>query len=279
MKGLKTTNPVAVGDFVMVKIQPDNNAVITHIEERKNYIIRRSTNQSKVFHVIASNIDQAILLITLAMPRTSTGFIDRFLVTAEAYQIPTTLVFNKLDLYSEQLLHDYQAVRKTYESCGYSCLGVSALRGDNLPAFRELLKGRTSLVSGHSGVGKSALLNAAEPSLDLRTAAISTVHNKGKHTTTYAEMHPLSFGGYVIDTPGIKEFGLIDFHKDELTHYFPEMFALLSECQFYNCTHHHEPGCAVKQGLINGSISLSRYQNYISMLTGEDLAINSWEIT
>jgi ribosome biogenesis GTPase len=188
------------------------------------------------------------------------------------------LVFNKLDLYEGNVYNDYLNLRDVYEKIGYHCAGVSATRGDNMGIFIELLKDKTSMISGHSGVGKSALLNVAEPSLNIKTAPISDIHNKGKHTTTVAEMHPLSFGGFVIDTPGIKEFGLIKFYKEELTHYFPEMFRLLPECQFYNCTHYHEPSCAVKQGLENGTISLSRYKNYVNMLLGEDLAINPWEL-
>ena len=279
IKGLKTTNPIAVGDEVHFEIDSKSgNAVITKINERKNYIIRRSTNQSKVFHIIASNIDQALLVVTMAMPRTSTGFIDRFLVTAEAYRIPVTLVFNKIDIYDEAKRASCLNIKNTYEKAGYPCMEVSAIRGDNLESFRSLLGGKTSLIAGHSGVGKSALINAVEPRLDLKTAPISTVHSKGRHTTTFAEMHPLSMGGYIIDTPGIKEFGIIDFYKEELCHYFPEIFKHLESCQFYNCTHDHEPGCTVIAAVKNGEISESRYLNYLNMLKGNDIAINPWEM-
>jgi ribosome biogenesis GTPase / thiamine phosphate phosphatase len=278
IKGIKTTNPVAVGDWVEYEIDSSGNGgMITGIEQRNNYIIRRSTNLSKVSHILASNLDQAILVATLAMPRTSSGFIDRFLVTCEAYRIPAIVVFNKTDLYKGDLNDDYLSLKSVYQEVGYRCLGVSALTGHNTSEFRDLLHNKTTLISGHSGVGKSALINAIEPSLNLKTGIISEYHNKGKHTTTFAEMLSLSFGGYIIDTPGIKEFGLLDFQRDELTHFFPEFFRLLPECQFYNCTHEHEPGCAVKQALGRGELSTIRYQNYLNMLNGRDMAINPWE--
>ncbi len=278
IKGIKTTNPLAVGDYVIYTPgKPDECAQITKIEERRNYIIRKATKQSKLFHIIAANVDRAILVVTLAMPRTSTGFIDRFLVTAEAYRIPATLVFNKLDIYTDEIMLEYERISDIYSKIGYECMGVSALRGDNIESFVNHIKDKTSLISGHSGVGKSALLNRVEPSLKIKTAPISIAHKKGTHTTTFAEMHPLSFGGYVIDTPGIKEFGIIDFYRDELTHYFPEMFKILPQCRFYNCTHYHEPDCTVKREVGKGNISEERYQNYIGILLGEELEFKPGE--
>mgnify|MGYP000709885904 FL=1 len=271
MKGLVTTNPVAVGDVVDFEIEPDlQTAVITHLHQRKNYIIRKSINLSKQAQVIAANLDQACLVVTLASPRTSLGFIDRFLVTAEAYAIPSILIFNKLDLFSEEgkeILAEYMAV---YEKIGYPCYAVSALNGDNLDTIKALLTNKTSLFSGHSGVGKSSLINQILPGIELRTGVISDFSDSGKHTTTFAEMFELPFGGKLIDTPGIRELGVIDIEKEELGHFFPEMRQRLNTCKYHNCVHVNEPGCAVLLALENGEIEPSRYDSYMSIYLGND---------
>ena len=271
MKGLVTTNPVAVGDVVDFETEPDlQTAVITHLHQRKNYIIRKSINLSKQAQVIAANLDQACLVVTLASPRTSLGFIDRFLVTAEAYAIPSILIFNKLDLFSEEgkeILAEYMAV---YEKIGYPCYAVSALNGDNLDTIKALLTNKTSLFSGHSGVGKSSLINQILPGIELRTGVISDFSDSGKHTTTFAEMFELPFGGKLIDTPGIRELGVIDIEKEELGHFFPEMRQRLNTCKYHNCVHVNEPGCAVLLALENGEIEPSRYDSYMSIYLGND---------
>lgn len=273
ISGSKATNPVAVGDRVIFRKEGGSeNGVIEELLDRKNYIIRKATKLSRQTHVIAANIDQAVLIVTLAYPRTSTGFIDRFLVTCEAYSIPARLVFNKLDLLedeeSQQSLGELMAI---YEGAGYPCISVSATQRMNLEAFDSLLTGKTSLLAGHSGVGKSALVNAIEPGLDLKVQSISKVHKKGRHTTTFAEMFPLGRGGHIIDTPGIKEFGLVDFEAWELCHYFPEMRRFFNNCRYDNCTHYSEPGCRVKDEVESGSISLQRYENYLSILLDKDI--------
>jgi ribosome biogenesis GTPase len=244
--------------------------VITNLHQRKNYIIRKSINLSKQAQIIAANLDQALLIVTLASPRTSLGFIDRFLVTAEAYDIPAALVFNKLDLFSEEgleILADYKAI---YENIGYPCYEVSALNGTNVEQVSEIIKGKMTLFSGHSGVGKSSLINALVPELKLRTTQISEWHDKGVHTTTFAEMFELPQGGYIIDTPGIRELGVIDIEKNELSHFFPEMRALLNQCRFNSCRHINEPGCAVIKAVEEGDIELSRYESYLSIYSGND---------
>ena len=262
LRGIRTTNPIAVGDYVQF-IPPTDTAygVITEIEERKNYLIRRSTNLSKRSHIIAANIDQAFLIATLILPRTSTGFMDRFLLTTRAYNIPTKIIFNKIDLYNETLQEYGNETMKIYRDIGYECIETSAIRGDNVDMLRDIMKDKLTLMSGHSGVGKSELINSIDKSLDLRVGRISDRHLKGKHTTTFAELFPLEFGGDIIDTPGIKEFGMIDFKKEEVGLYYPEMKERLKECRFYNCTHEHEPGCAIKEAVENGEISLERYIN------------------
>ncbi|PRD46900.1 ribosome small subunit-dependent GTPase A [Sphingobacterium haloxyli] len=270
-KEIKTTNPVAVGDWVHYELEPDqDSAVITALEPRKNYIIRRSINLSKQTQIIGANLDQAMLVVTLASPPTSLGFIDRFLVTAEAYDIPAILVFNKLDLFSDEgleILTDYMAI---YEHIGYPCYTASAREKTNVEELRLLLKDKTTLVSGHSGVGKSTLINAIEPSVDLKTGEISDWSDKGKHTTTFAEMIDLSFGGKLIDTPGIRELGIVDIEKTELAHFFPEMRARLNKCRFNNCRHINEPGCVVLEAVENGEIESSRYDSYLSIYHNQD---------
>jgi ribosome biogenesis GTPase len=269
LKGIRTTNPVAVGDVVTI-MQTDNNNVITEIADRRNYIVRKSINLSKHAHIIAANIDQAVLIVTVSQPKTTTGFIDRFLVTAEAYHIPTVLVFNKLDLYNEQELEELNALMFAYTKIGYQCIAVSALNKTNLEDFKTILKNKTSVISGHSGVGKSTLLNTIEPTLNLKTSEISEMHSQGKHTTTFAEMFDLSFGGHLIDTPGVKAFGLIDFDKADLSHYFLEMRAILDNCQFSNCQHINEPKCAIKDAVSEGKITAFRYNNYLSMYNDDE---------
>lgn len=264
-KGLRTTNPVAVGDIVSLE-KNENNFVITEIEERRNYIIRKSTNLSKEAHIIASNVDQALLIATINHPVTSAVFIDRILATTEAYNIPAILVFNKSDLYDNTDREKLTELVKIYSEIGYRCLQVSAVTGQNITELRELLKDKVTVLSGMSGVGKSTLINYIEPQLQLKTASISDSHDTGKHTTTFAEMFPLSEGGYIVDTPGVRSFGIIDMEKKEISHFFPEIFRLSEHCRFYNCTHIHEPGCAVIEAVQNGKISESRYWSYLSMM-------------
>ena len=272
IQGIKTTNPVAVGDVVDYELEKEGlGGMIIGIKKRKNYIIRKSINLSKQSHIIAANMDQAFLIVTLFNPRTSAGFIDRFLITAEAYQIQVIIVFNKSDILTEDQLAEQNNLMGLYENIGYSCVAVSATTGSNITVLKELLKDKTTLLSGHSGVGKSTLVNSIEDGLELRTAEISSVHNKGMHTTTFAEMFPLKLGGFIIDTPGIKELGLVDIKKEELSRYFPEMKALMDDCQFNNCLHLNEPKCAVKDALASGAISISRYDSYLSVLSSEEL--------
>ncbi|TAF46391.1 MAG: ribosome small subunit-dependent GTPase A [Sphingobacteriales bacterium] len=271
MKGLVTTNPVAVGDVVDFEPEPEQEtAVITYLHPRKNYIIRKSINLSKQAQVIAANIDLACLVVTLASPRTSLGFIDRFLVTAEAYSIPTVLIFNKLDLYGSEGMQQLASYIAIYQNIGYRCEAVSALNGDNLTAVKNLLTHKTTLFSGHSGVGKSSLINQIVPGIGLRTGIISDFSDKGKHTTTFAEMFHLPFGGKLIDTPGIRELGVVDIKKEELSHFFPEMRQRLNTCKYHNCVHINEPGCAILTALKNGEIESSRYDSYTSIYFGND---------
>ncbi len=270
IKDIRTTSPVAVGDRVELDFnREENTGVIRNVLKRDNYIIRKSTKLSKASHIIAANIDQAFLIATLVLPRTSTGFIDRFLVTAEAYHIPAGIVFNKTDLYDGQLRQRHQELFSLYSSIGYRCFATSAVTGDGIGQLAEALKEKTTLFSGHSGVGKSAVINFLEPGLKLRTAEISAWHLKGVHTTTFAELIELSAGGFIIDTPGIREFGLIDFRKEEVAERFPEMRAIMHQCQFNNCTHVHEPRCAVKKALGEGKIDAGRYRNYLRILEGD----------
>ena len=265
IKGNKQTNPIAVGDYVQFILQDDGTGMITDIEDRINYIVRKATKLSKQTHVIASNIDQLCLVATLGFPRTSTGFIDRMLVTAEAYHIPAMLIFNKIDLYNDELWKQHNVIKEIYQSAGYLVYEVSAQEGIGIDQIRSLMSGKISLFSGHSGVGKSALLNAIDPNLNLRVGDVSEWSLKGKHTTTFAEIFPVA-NGYLIDTPGIKEFGMVDFKKEELGYYFPEFRPYLDQCYFSNCTHLHEPKCAVKEAVDRGDISFERYQNYLSII-------------
>ena len=273
IRGNKQTNPIAVGDHVTFQLLDDGTGMITAVADRHNCIIRRATKLSKQTHVIAANIDQLCLVATLGFPRTSTGFIDRLLVTAEAYHIPAVLVFNKCDLYNDELWQLHNEVKAIYEKVGYPVYEVSALTGRGIEKIKELVHGKVSLFSGHSGVGKSALLNAIDPSLRLRTGDVSDWSLKGKHTTTFAEIFPLKLSTsnsqlstFLIDTPGIKEFGMVDFTAAELSHFFPEMRSRLHDCHFANCTHRHEPGCAIKSAVESGDIHPERYQNYLNIL-------------
>jgi ribosome biogenesis GTPase len=277
LRGIKSTNPIAVGDHVL--FLPDSGqgyGSITEIEPRKNFISRKSINLSKITHVLAANIDRLFLIVCPCRPRTPIGFIDRFLTAAEAFRIDSTLVFNKTDLYDETNRQEAARLQEIYRKIGYRCLSVSAVTGEGLEELKNCMKGKVSLMGGQSGVGKSTLINAISPGLQLKTSPISDSYEKGKHTTTFAEMFPLAFGGDIIDTPGIKEFGLIQYEKEEVGHYFPEMLALLDQCRFSNCTHTHEPGCAVKEAVERGDIAPSRYRNYISIIENEDLNLKDW---
>ncbi|WP_300911581.1 ribosome small subunit-dependent GTPase A [Muribaculum intestinale] len=267
LKGIRTTNPVAVGDKVTITVNPDGNAYITAIQPRENYIIRRASNLSKESHIIAANVDRAFLVVTLAHPVTSTTFIDRFLASAEAYRIPVTIVINKTDLLTGADEREYcEAVVYLYRSIGYDVIEVSAKTGAGIDDLRLRMTGKVSLLSGNSGVGKSTIINDLLPELDLRTAAISDIHDTGMHTTTFSEMFPLPEGGWVIDTPGIKGFGTIDFDRHEIAHFFPEIFKISHDCRYGDCTHTHEPGCAVLEALADHRIAESRYNSYLSIL-------------
>ncbi len=273
LEGIKSTNPIAVGDKVEFELETKNNTetgVINRIEERKNYIVRKSVNLSKQTHIIASNIDQVFLLVTIDNPPTFTSFIDRFLVTAEAYAVKTILLFNKVDTYDSETLLEVKYLASVYRQIGYECIGISAKTGKNIDKVKNLMVGNVSMFAGHSGVGKSTLVNAIEPSLDLKTKAISEQHMQGQHTTTFAEMFDLSFDAKIIDTPGIKGFGVVDMEREEVGDYFPEFFALKQDCKFNNCLHLKEPKCAIKQALENNEVSYSRYRSYLQILEGED---------
>ena len=266
------TNPIAVGDRVTFEVEDrtENTAIITDIAPRENYIMRQSVHKTAHGHMLAANLDQAILLATLTLPRTSLGFIDRFLVSAESFRIPTVVVFNKADILNDEGLAYQQEIIDMYEQIGYPCLVTSAIEGQGMDAFRELLNNKITLLSGHSGVGKSSLVNAIAPNLNLRTNEVSTFANKGIHTTTFAEMFELAPDTYIIDTPGIKELGLMDTSKTEIGHYFPEMRDRLNQCRFNNCLHLNEPGCAIKDAVAEGDIAESRYLSYLSMVEGGD---------
>lgn len=271
--GIKSTNPVAVGDRVIFEIDKkgaEGEGVINNIEPRENYIIRKSVNLSKQTHIIAANIDLAFLLVTLNNPPTFTSFIDRFLVTAEAYHIKAVILFNKVDTYNEDELLEIKLLAAMYRNIGYECIGISAVTGKNVDKVEMLMKDKVSMFSGHSGTGKSTLVNALEPGLDLKTSKISDQHLQGQHTTTFAEMFDLSFGGKIIDTPGIKGFGVVEIEKEELGDYFPEFFRLKDKCKFNNCMHLEEPNCAIKEALETEEIAWSRYRSYLQILDGEE---------
>ena len=273
IKGIKSTNPVAVGDvvdFELDQTSDDTTGLIHNIHERKNYIIRKSVNLSKQVHIIASNIDKLFLLVTINNPVTTTSFIDRFLVTADAYGIEAVIVFNKIDTFTEEMLDEQLYLQYIYSTIGYKCLRVSATENKGIDELKEMMKGNVNMFSGHSGVGKSTLINKLQPSLNLKTKEISEQHSQGQHTTTFAEMFELDFDAKIIDTPGIRGFGIVDMEKDELGDYFPEFFALKDQCKFNNCLHKDEPHCAVKDALENDEISWSRYKSYLQMLDGED---------
>jgi len=277
LKGIRSTNPIAVGDHVeIVESKEDNNigsqvvGLIHKIIPRTNYIIRKSPNLSKESHIIAANIDQAFLIVTIQFPVTTTTFIDRFLVSAEAYRIPCHLIFNKIDLYNEEQTATMNSLIEIYESAGYQCLKISAKKEIGIDELKQMITNKTNVFSGHSGVGKSTIINSLQSNIILKTGEISEAHFSGKHTTTNSEMYELDFGGFIIDTPGIKGFGVLEMEKEEISHYFPEIFKLLDECQFYNCTHTHEPHCAVKKSVEEGKIALSRYNSYLGLLDDEE---------
>ena len=269
LKGIRSTNPVAVGDRVTIVVNQEGTAFISEIEDRRNYIIRKSQNLSKQSHILAANVDQALLVVTVNRPLTSTIFIDRFLASAEAYRVPVVLIFNKTDLLDDDESRYQEALINLYETIGYECRAISAETGDGVAELLPMLEGKITLLSGNSGVGKSTLINRLVPGADLRTSEISDAHNTGQHTTTFSEMIPIE-KGYLIDTPGIKGFGTFDMEPEELTSYFKEIFSFSKDCRFSNCTHTHEPGCAVLKALEDHYIAQSRYQSYLSMLDDKD---------
>ena len=270
LKGIRSTNPVAVGDYVQIILNQEGTAFINEIEDRKNYIIRRSSNLSKQSHILAANLDQCMLVVTVNYPETSTTFIDRFLASAEAYRVPVNIIFNKADAYNEDELRYLNGLINLYTTIGYPCFKISAKTGEGVDTIKEKLKGKITLFSGHSGVGKSTLINTILPELDIKTGKISAYHNKGMHTTTFSEMFPVPGNGYIIDTPGIKGFGTFDMEEEEIGHYFPEIFKVSANCRYNNCTHRHEPGCAVRDAVEQHYISESRYASYLNMLEDKE---------
>jgi ribosome biogenesis GTPase / thiamine phosphate phosphatase len=278
LESRKTTNPIAVGDVVDLEIDDKGQVAISHIHPRRNYIIRKSINLSKQAQILASNVDQAVLFATLVAPRTSLGFIDRFLVTAEAYRIPAIIIFNKLDLLDDEARMAQQEIIDIYERIGYTCYTISSFDKQQIEAIRTLFKDKTTLLAGHSGTGKSTFVNALQPGLNIKTGEISSAHLKGMHTTTFAELHTLNFGGFIVDTPGVKELGLVEMKKEEIGHYFPEIRARMNECKFNNCLHINEPKCAVIVAVDKGEISEERYHSYLGILHGEEMDWKEWEI-
>ncbi len=270
LKGIRSTNPIAVGDGVQIILNNEGTAFISEIDDRKNYIIRKASNLSKQSHILAANLDQCMLIVTINYPETSTIFIDRFLASAEAYRIPVTLIFNKIDRYNDNELRLLQELTQLYTSIGYPCFSISAKKQIGIDNVKEALKGKITLFSGNSGVGKSTLINTLLPELNLKTGEISDAHNTGMHTTTFSEMFPFEDDGYIIDTPGIKGFGTFDMKDEEVGHYFKEIFQVSANCKYNNCTHTHEPGCAVLEAVENHQISLSRYTSYLSILEDKD---------
>jgi len=271
VKDVRSTNPVAVGDNVLVaRSKGILSGVITELLDRKNYIIRKASNLSKQTQIIAANIDQAFLMVTIIMPETPVEFIDRFLVTAEAYRVPARIIFNKTDLYDVPELVRMEDLITMYGSIGYECIRLSLTEGINTDYLKSVMKGKINLLSGNSGVGKTTLLNTFNPHLNLKTAYISDFHKQGKHVTTFPEMHPMPFGGFIIDTPGIRGFGVIDMEKNEIYHFFPEIFRKAKECRFYNCLHLDEPGCAVREAVKSGEINNLRYRSYLNILEDEN---------
>lgn len=270
LKGIRSTSPVAVGDYVDIICNAEGTALISEIEERKNYIIRKASNLSKQSHILAANLDQCMLIVTLNYPETSTIFIDRFLASAEAYRIPVKIIFNKIDLYDENELRYLDGLINLYTTIGYSCFKVSGATGEGLQQIKDELKGRVTLFSGHSGVGKSTLINVLLPDVDAKTGKISDYHKKGMHTTTFSEMFSVEGDGYIIDTPGIKGFGTFDMEEEEVGHYFPEIFKFSADCRYGNCTHRHEPDCAVRKAVEEHFISESRYTSYLNMLEDKE---------
>ena len=270
LKGIRSTNPIAVGDGVQIIVNNEGTAFISEIDDRKNYIIRKASNLSKQSHILAANLDQCMLIVTINYPETSTVFIDRFLASAEAYRVPVTLLFNKIDRYNENEYRLLQELTKLYSSIGYPCFSISAKKQTGIDDVREALKGKITLFSGNSGVGKSTLINTLLPDLNLKTGEISDAHNTGMHTTTFSEMFEFESNGYIIDTPGIKGFGTFDMKDEEVGHYFKEIFQVSAYCKYNNCTHTHEPGCAVLEAVENHQISLSRYTSYLSILEDKD---------
>ena len=270
LKGIRSTNPIAVGDGVQIIVNNEGTAFISEIDDRKNYIIRKASNLSKQSHILAANLDQCMLIVTINYPETSTVFIDRFLASAEAYRVPVTLLFNKIDRYNEDEYRLLQELTKLYSSIGYPCFSISAKKQTGIDDVREALKGKITLFSGNSGVGKSTLINTLLPGLNLKTGEISDAHNTGMHTTTFSEMFEFEYNGYIIDTPGIKGFGTFDMKDEEVGHYFKEIFQVSANCKYNNCTHTHEPGCAVLEAVENHQISLSRYTSYLSILEDKD---------
>ena len=261
---------MAVGDYVNIILNQEGTTFISEIEDRKNYIIRRASNLSKQSHILAANLDQCMLIVTVNYPETSTTFIDRFLASAEAYRVPVKIIFNKVDAYNEEELHYLDSLINLYTTIGYPCFKVSARKGEGIDTIEKELKGRITLFSGHSGVGKSTLIKAILPDIEIKTGEISTYHNKGMHTTTFSEMFPVPGNGYIIDTPGIKGFGTFDMEEEEIGHYFPEIFKVSADCRYGNCTHRHEPGCAVREAVEKHYISESRYASYLNMLEDKE---------